>query len=35
MGLNAFFTFTVVVILGVPWQLALAAVFVEGSSSSR
>ncbi|WP_436344549.1 NCS2 family permease [Natronorubrum sp. FCH18a] len=30
MGLNAFFTFTVVVILGVPWQLALAAVFVEG-----
>ena len=30
MGLNAFFTFTVVVVLGVPWQLALAAVFVEG-----
>ena len=30
MGLNAFFTFTVVLILGVPWQLALAAVFVEG-----
>ncbi|WP_255194392.1 NCS2 family permease [Natronobeatus ordinarius] len=30
MGLNAFFTFTVVVALGVPWQLALAAVFVEG-----
>ncbi|WP_306052174.1 NCS2 family permease [Natronococcus wangiae] len=30
MGLNAFFTFTVVVLLGVPWQLALAAVFVEG-----
>ncbi|AHF99923.1 uracil permease [Halostagnicola larsenii XH-48] len=30
MGLNAFFTYTVVVILGVPWQLALAAVFVEG-----
>ncbi|RQG91927.1 NCS2 family permease [Natrarchaeobius chitinivorans] len=30
MGLNAFFTFTVVLILGVPWQMALAAVFVEG-----
>ncbi|SFS50340.1 NCS2 family permease [Halostagnicola kamekurae] len=30
MGLNAFFTYTVVLILGVPWELALAAVFVEG-----
>ena len=30
MGLNAFFAFTVVVGLGVPWQTALAAVFVEG-----
>ncbi|WP_254523803.1 NCS2 family permease [Natrinema caseinilyticum] len=30
MGLNAFFTFTVVIGLGVPWQTALAAVFVEG-----
>ncbi|WP_254863566.1 NCS2 family permease [Halovivax gelatinilyticus] len=30
MGLNAFFTFTVVLILGVPWEVALAAVFVEG-----
>ena len=30
MGLNAFFTYTVVVVLGVPWELALAAVFVEG-----
>ncbi|WP_293032670.1 NCS2 family permease [Natronococcus sp.] len=30
MGLNAFFTFTVVIVLGVPWQVALAAVFVEG-----
>jgi AGZA family xanthine/uracil permease-like MFS transporter len=30
MGLNAFFTFTVVFTLGVPWQVALAAVFVEG-----
>ncbi|WP_247001857.1 NCS2 family permease [Halosolutus gelatinilyticus] len=30
MGLNAFFTFTVVIGLGIPWQTALAAVFVEG-----
>ncbi|MCL9813451.1 NCS2 family permease [Natranaeroarchaeum aerophilus] len=30
MGLNAFFTYTVVVGLGIPWQTALAAVFVEG-----
>ena len=30
MGLNAFFTFTVVLTLGVPWQVALAAVFTEG-----
>ncbi|MWV66045.1 NCS2 family permease [Halorubrum sp. JWXQ-INN 858] len=30
MGLNAFFTFSVVAALGVPWQTALAAVFVEG-----
>ncbi|GAB7118556.1 NCS2 family permease [Natrinema sp. JCM 9743] len=30
MGLNAFFAYTVVVELGVPWQVALAAVFVEG-----
>jgi AGZA family xanthine/uracil permease-like MFS transporter len=30
LGLNAFFTFTVVLLLGVPWQVALAAVFVEG-----
>ncbi len=30
MGLNAFFAFTVVIVLGVPWELALAAVFVEG-----
>ncbi len=30
MGLNTFFTFTVVLLLGVPWQVALAAVFVEG-----
>ncbi|MDR1483000.1 MAG: NCS2 family permease [Synergistaceae bacterium] len=30
MGLNAFFTFTVVIGMKVPWQAALAAVFVEG-----
>ena len=30
LGLNAFFAFTVVGSLGVPWQTALAAVFVEG-----
>lgn len=30
MGLNAFFAFTVVKQMGVPWQVALAAVFVEG-----
>ncbi|SEH15632.1 putative MFS transporter, AGZA family, xanthine/uracil permease [Natronorubrum sediminis] len=30
MGLNAFFAFTVVLGLGVPWELALVAVFVEG-----
>ncbi|WP_254525549.1 NCS2 family permease [Natrinema caseinilyticum] len=30
MGLNAYFAFTVVIGLGVPWQTALAAVFVEG-----
>lgn len=30
MGLNAFFAFSVVIGLGVSWQLALAAVLVEG-----
>lgn len=30
MGLNAYFTFGVVMGLGVSWQLALAAVFIEG-----
>ena len=30
MGLNAFFAFTVVIAMGIPWQTALAAVFVEG-----
>jgi adenine/guanine/hypoxanthine permease len=30
MGLNAFFTFTVVGAMGIPWQVALAAVFIEG-----
>lgn len=31
MGLNAFFTYTVVLSLGLPWQGALAAVFVSGA----
>jgi len=30
MGLNAFFTFTVVIGMGYSWQLALTAVFLEG-----
>ncbi len=30
MGLNAFFTFTVVFGMGLPWELALTAVFLEG-----
>ncbi|MBU3142146.1 NCS2 family permease [Clostridium sp. CF012] len=30
MGLNAFFAYTVVIGMKVPWQVALAAVFVEG-----
>ncbi|GAB3328592.1 NCS2 family permease [Haloplanus salinarum] len=30
MGLNAYFAFTVVLALGIPWQTAFAAVFVEG-----
>ncbi|MDR0598999.1 MAG: NCS2 family permease [Treponema sp.] len=30
MGLNAFFTFTVVLGMGYTWQLALTAVFLEG-----
>jgi AGZA family xanthine/uracil permease-like MFS transporter len=30
MGLNAFFTFTVVFGMGYPWQVALTAVFLEG-----
>ena len=30
MGLNAYFTYTVVENMGVPWQVALFAVFVEG-----
>ncbi len=30
MGLNAFFAFTVVLGMGIAWQTALAAVFVEG-----
>jgi AGZA family xanthine/uracil permease-like MFS transporter len=30
MGLNAFFAFSVVIGMKVPWQVALAAVFIEG-----
>ncbi|MEO5924460.1 MAG: NCS2 family permease [Bryobacteraceae bacterium] len=30
MGLNAYFTYTVVVGMGVPWQTALGAVFISG-----
>ena len=30
MGLNAFFTFSVVIGMGISWQVALTAVFVEG-----
>lgn len=30
MGLNAYFTFSVVKGMGIPWQVALAAVFVSG-----
>ncbi len=30
MGLNAFFTYTVVLGLGIDWKLALASVFIEG-----
>lgn len=30
MGLNAFFAFTVVLGMGISWQVALAAIFVEG-----
>ncbi len=30
MGLNAYFTFTVVQGMGVPWQTALGAVFISG-----
>ena len=30
MGINAYFTYSVVQGMGVPWQTALAAVFVEG-----
>lgn len=31
MGLNAFFAFSVVIGLGIPWQTALAATFVSGT----
>jgi AGZA family xanthine/uracil permease-like MFS transporter len=30
MGLNAYFTYTVVITMGYTWQTALAAIFVEG-----
>lgn len=30
MGLNAFFAFTVVLAMGIPWETALAGVFVSG-----
>ena len=30
MGLNAFFTYTLVLVMGYTWQEALAAVFIEG-----
>src|SRR3954468_9010504 len=30
MGLNAYFTYTVVIGMGVPWQTALGAVFLSG-----
>jgi len=30
MGLNAFFAFSVVIGMKIPWQVALAAIFVEG-----
>ena len=35
MGLNAYFTFTVVKGMGVPWQAALGAVFISGPYSWR
>lgn len=30
MGLNAFYAFTVIIGMGVPWQAALGAVFISG-----
>lgn len=30
MGINAFFTYTVCIGMGIPWQIALTAVFIEG-----
>ncbi len=30
MGLNAYFTYSVVLVMGYTWQIALAAVFIEG-----
>jgi len=34
MGLNAYFTYAVVLGMGVPWQTALGAVFVSGAHFS-
>ncbi len=34
MGLNAYFTYTVVKHMGVPWQTALGAVFIFGHDFS-
>src|SRR5215471_17152395 len=31
MGVNAYFTYTVVLQMGVPWQTALGAVFISGA----
>lgn len=31
MGLNAFYAFTVVIGMGIPWQVALGAVFISGA----
>ena len=34
MGLNAFFAYTVVLQMGYSWEMALAAVFIEGDRKS-
>ena len=35
MGINSFFTYTICLGAGVPWQEALGMVFVNGAPSSR